>query len=188
MDFFSDSLDRLKFALRVSKDGEVAAALGLSKTAFAERKRRQSFPDKELRSLADTRPDLKLDVDYVLTGMSKASFTLAVAGIGERIKQLRGERTESEFAAGLGVSTEDLSRIERGAMLPSSAVIQRLINSNPDVDLMWLLADQPMPQAEGLNHLESILIANYRASSDEGKAMLRQLAAACAEYRKEHPA
>lgn len=117
--------------MRVSKDGEVAAALGLSKTAFAERKRRQSFPDKELRSLADTRPDLKLDVDYVLTGMSKASFTLAVAGIGERIKQLRGERTESEFAAGLGVSTEDLSRIERGAMLPRLGCYPALDQQQP---------------------------------------------------------
>lgn len=68
MDFFSDSLARLKHELRVSKDGEVAVALGMSKTAFAERKKRGSFPEKELKNLAETRPELEIDVPYVLTG------------------------------------------------------------------------------------------------------------------------
>ena len=68
MDFFSDSLGRLKHCLRVSKDQEVAAALGLSKTAFSERKKRNSFPEKELRALAQQRPELGIDVEYVLTG------------------------------------------------------------------------------------------------------------------------
>lgn len=71
MNFFSDQLGRLKYALRVSKDGEVGEALGLSKTAFAERKRRKSFPERELYDLAAKRPDLNLDVDYVLTGITR---------------------------------------------------------------------------------------------------------------------
>ncbi|ADU99808.1 helix-turn-helix domain-containing protein [Alicycliphilus denitrificans] len=70
MNFFSDSLARLKHYLRVSKDQEVAAALGLSKTAFSERKKRNSFPEKELRALAEQRPELGIDVGYVLTGQS----------------------------------------------------------------------------------------------------------------------
>lgn len=68
MDVFSDSLARLKHLLRVSKDGEVAAALGFSKTAFSERKKRRSFPTEELRALAKSHPELGIDVDYVLTG------------------------------------------------------------------------------------------------------------------------
>lgn len=68
MNFFSDALDRLKHELRVSKDGEVAEALGMTKTAFSERKRRGAFPEKELKALADQRPNLKVDVLYVLTG------------------------------------------------------------------------------------------------------------------------
>lgn len=66
MDFFSDSLSRLKHELRVSKDGEVAVALGMTKTAFSERKKRGSFPEKELRALAAEKPEI--DVHYVLTG------------------------------------------------------------------------------------------------------------------------
>lgn len=70
MNFFSDALSRLKYELRVSKDGEVAAALGMSKTAFAERKRRGAFPEREMKELAQQRPDLHIDVGYVLTGDS----------------------------------------------------------------------------------------------------------------------
>lgn len=69
MDFFSYPLTRLKHALRVSKDQEVAEALGLSKTAFSERKKRGAFPDENLRVLAAKRPELGIDVDYVLTGI-----------------------------------------------------------------------------------------------------------------------
>ena len=68
MDLFSDSLGRLKHYLRVSKDQEVAEALGMSKTAFSERKKRNSFPEKELCVLAQQRPELGIDVEYVLTG------------------------------------------------------------------------------------------------------------------------
>ncbi len=68
MQSFERSLERLKHELRVSKDSEVAAKLGMSKTAFSERKKRGSFPEREvLRLIADS-PDLDLDVTYVLTG------------------------------------------------------------------------------------------------------------------------
>jgi phage repressor protein C with HTH and peptisase S24 domain len=68
MDFFSDALNRLKHELRVSKDQEVAVALGMSRTAFSERKKRSSFPEREVLELGRTRPEL--DVKFVLTGVS----------------------------------------------------------------------------------------------------------------------
>lgn len=70
MNFFSGALQRLKYCLRVSKDGEVADALGFTKSAFAERKRRGAFPETELRALAQARPDLRIDVAYILTGVT----------------------------------------------------------------------------------------------------------------------
>lgn len=79
MNLFSECLNRLKPVLRVSKDQEVAAALGLSKTAFSERKKRGSFPDRELRALARERPELNIDVDYVLTGVAQAAVEIIEA-------------------------------------------------------------------------------------------------------------
>ena len=71
MSHFDEAADRLKYVLRISNYRELAEALGLSATAFSERKRRNSFPEGSLRILAGTRPDLGIDVDYVLTGNTK---------------------------------------------------------------------------------------------------------------------
>lgn len=60
--------DRLKSALGVREDKEVAAALGMTAAAFSERKRRGAFPRDKLLALQATRPELQLDVDYVLFG------------------------------------------------------------------------------------------------------------------------
>lgn len=63
---FSECLQRLKHELRVSTDKEVAYALGLSKTAFAERKRRGAFPVEKTRVLCALKPHL--DEVFILTG------------------------------------------------------------------------------------------------------------------------
>ena len=68
MENFEEAALRLKQQLGVSQDKEVASHLGLSPRAWAGRKQSNSFPEKELRALAQQRPDLGLDVEYVLTG------------------------------------------------------------------------------------------------------------------------
>lgn len=91
VDFFYERLGRLKAALRLGKDKEVAEALGIGEKAFNARKTRGSFPEKELRALAQQRPELGIDVEFVLTGGSLSShqrqaqdrarrFTLAQPG------------------------------------------------------------------------------------------------------------
>ena len=95
MNLFSDCMNRLKPILRVSKDQEVAAALGLSKTAFSERKKRDSFPDRELRTLARERPDLNIDVDYVLTGVAQAALEIIdAAKAGTPLVKVRGDELQ----------------------------------------------------------------------------------------------
>lgn len=95
MNLFSDQMNRLKPLLRVSKDQEVAAALGLSKTAFSERKKRDSFPDRELRALAKERPDLNIDVDYVLTGVAQAALEMIdAAKAGTPLVKVRGDELQ----------------------------------------------------------------------------------------------
>ena len=68
VDFFYEKLNRLKEELGKTKDKEVAEALGIGEKAFNARKTRGSFPEKELRALAQQHPDIALNVDYVLTG------------------------------------------------------------------------------------------------------------------------
>lgn len=65
---FDQQLMRLKSMLGVTGDQDVAALLDMSKAAFSDRKKRDSFPEEKLRALAQRRPDLPIDVEYVLRG------------------------------------------------------------------------------------------------------------------------
>lgn len=66
MSKFAAQLLRLKQFLGVTKDHEVASALGMTKAAFSNRKQADSFPQEKLAELKKSRPDL--DVVYILTG------------------------------------------------------------------------------------------------------------------------
>lgn len=63
---FEEQLLRLKECLGVSKDVQVAEAIGLSRAAFSNRKQLGSFPEEHVVALKREYPDL--DVMYVLTG------------------------------------------------------------------------------------------------------------------------
>jgi hypothetical protein len=73
VNFFDETTLRLKQQLKVTEDKQVAQALGLTGNAWTMRKRRGSFPEKELYALAAKRPELGLDVDLVLTGISSSA-------------------------------------------------------------------------------------------------------------------
>lgn len=72
MIFFEEATLRLKQQLKVNEDKQVAEALGMTPRAWSGRKLRNSFPEKELWVLAAQRPDLKLDIGYVLNGISES--------------------------------------------------------------------------------------------------------------------
>lgn len=65
---FDEQLLRLKSLAGVASDQEIAALLGLSKAALSDRKKRDAFPLDKLKALAMDRPDLNIDVIYVMTG------------------------------------------------------------------------------------------------------------------------
>lgn len=63
---FDQQLRRLKESLGLKEDQQVAAALGMTKASFSDRKRRNAFPEERVIGLKARWPDL--DVTYVLTG------------------------------------------------------------------------------------------------------------------------
>lgn len=70
MNEFNKQLLRLKKATDRSADQDIATLLGFTKSAFSERKKRGSFPIKEVFALAAQRPELGLDPDWIVTGTS----------------------------------------------------------------------------------------------------------------------
>ncbi|MFT4243542.1 MAG: hypothetical protein QM569_14815 [Acidovorax sp.] len=75
MNFFEEATLRLKQQLAVTQDKEVASYLGLSPRAWAGRKQSANFPEVELYALAAKRPELKINVEYVLTGRAPQPMT-----------------------------------------------------------------------------------------------------------------
>ncbi|HHX6877960.1 helix-turn-helix domain-containing protein [Pseudomonas aeruginosa] len=94
---FDQQLLRMKAVLGMTSDQAVAAALGMTKAAFSDRKKRGAFPEDKLRVLAQQRPELLLDVDYVLTG--------------QRLYQETAERHATMMAA----ARRQLELTERGS-------------------------------------------------------------------------
>lgn len=66
MEDFEKQLIRLKQALSLKEDQQIAEALGMTKASFSDRKKRGSFPSERVIGLKSKHPDL--DVFYVLTG------------------------------------------------------------------------------------------------------------------------
>ena len=97
MNFFDEAALRLKQQLKVTENKQVAEALGMTGNAWTMRKRRDAFPEMELRALAQQRPELGIDVDYVLTGITAASRGLNDAA-----------RARVERASDAGLGFEDL--------------------------------------------------------------------------------
>ena len=67
---FDAALLRLKGELKVRTDKEVAKRLGMSPTAFNDRKKRRSFPEDRVRALASKE---FFDADYVVTGLPRSA-------------------------------------------------------------------------------------------------------------------
>ncbi|WP_255435323.1 helix-turn-helix transcriptional regulator [Rhodoferax sp. BLA1] len=126
---FENTALRLKLALSVYDDKDLASMLGLSQAAFFDRKKRGSFPVKELWALKGKRPDLNLNVDHIL-GKATPNQSVIPApadlidphGFGERLKVERsrlGLRPE-ELAELCGVGKSSQFRYETGEASPNA--------------------------------------------------------------------
>lgn len=62
---FNEIISRLKQCASIQYDGEIAKTLGLSKSAFSERKRRKSLPIDKIRLFCER---MSINMDWLLTG------------------------------------------------------------------------------------------------------------------------
>jgi hypothetical protein len=99
---FEGQLRRLKAALEVSEDQEVAKALGMQKAAFSLRKMRGTFPSDKLLALAHLRPDLQLDVSYIINGVHTrhgASCAVQILANGNTAARVLPADIEADIAS-----------------------------------------------------------------------------------------
>lgn len=94
----AEQFARLKQVLGAFEDKQVTEALDLSPSAYSDRKRRGAFPEDKVLALAVRRPDLQIDVHYVLTG--------------ERLTARQRAMTEAALAATEQADLDDATKRE----------------------------------------------------------------------------
>lgn len=72
MENFTNIVNRLKTELSITMDKDVAEILGMSKKCVCRKKAQRVFSRNALRLLELERPDLKLDINYILSGTREA--------------------------------------------------------------------------------------------------------------------
>lgn len=100
---FLQRMLRLKLKLGVHTDKEVAVALGMSATALNERKRRDAFPVDRLCKVASLRPELGIDLSYVLNGIP--STAAEPIGHDEQLLRHTLNRIAPAMADGFTITT-----------------------------------------------------------------------------------
>ena len=121
MDSFDVILFRLKEAVRIRTDKGIAELLGLSPTAFNERKKRGYFPEDKLLAAMIKRPDLKIDLDYVLTGRRKTVLEeLGEQGYlpGQAIQSVLGYGTDQEKKPSPPITKDEIELLQRFQRAP----------------------------------------------------------------------
>lgn len=174
MDFFAfeRAVLRLKEAVGVQTDKDVASLLNLDVSAFNKRKTRGSFPEKELRAFAEAHSELNIDVRYILSGQDTQA---TLAGIPARLREVRGEQSIDAIAQKVGVEPNEWQAVESGTQAVTPTFIKKVIES---IDAPWFLITGEREQLAGkLSEIELVLIENYRNSSVEGQKALSHMAA-----------
>ena len=98
--------------------------------------------------------------------------------VGARIAKTRGELTQAEFAALLGVDRKTVFRWEAGERMPDGDSLLALF-MRFQADPGWVLTGAGSPPP--LSAREASLIDNYRHASEAGRKALEQTGTALAQ-------
>lgn len=177
MNLFEEISLRLKQQLGVPTDKDASELLGIAPTAWANRKKRDAFPTAELHALAAMRPELALDVPYVLTGKrSQANVSAKLSTAGDRVRLVRGMRHTNDFAKSLGVDAAYLEQVESAGQWMSNELLTSIVE-HENISPMWLMSGELPVLAGELSPMEVSLIDCYRHSGITQQAALRGHAA-----------
>lgn len=97
--------------------------------------------------------------------------------IGDRIRQVRGEVTQRDFAGLLDIGLKTLSRYENNERQPDADLLIKM-NVLYGVQPLWLLTGKGPEADNGLTPKEAFILSNYRMLSQQKKRALEQMLSA----------
>ena len=162
-------LVRLKLALACEEDAAVAARLGLSQTAFNNRKQRGSLPIDKINALIQNE---KLNPRFIYQGLGTvhldSDYLSWDLGFRKRIQTSINDDKRREALVRQGNDPEFVNAVIQGEQRPSPRLL-RDIHVLLGVDINWLVLGEPH---SCLNHRERHLIDTYRQASPAGQAFI----------------
>lgn len=95
--------------------------------------------------------------------------------LGERIKSIRGEMQQAEFAAWWGIHKNSLANYERGVSFPTVDKIHKLLNMFPEISPAWLLTGEGSQSALQTGSAKEGFVMFQRCEIDRDTATPRHL-------------
>lgn len=93
------------------------------------------------------------------------NYEVDYVAFGKRLKKIRGDENQQEFADRLEIGKASVARYELGHGLPDAELLLK-IYCIYNVDLLWLLTGRVM-SADYLSETEKYVLSQFRASSSE---------------------
>lgn len=156
---FLECSKRLALALSVTDDVQVAAHLGLSKTAFNNRKKRGSLPHKEIDALILSEG---LNPEFIYQGIGSVHLDIDgeswQAGFQKRIAQCLGIETYVGVLVREGYKAPKLKAIASGKAEPPAQLL-RDMRRCLQLDLNWLVCGD---SEAVMSQYERLLLTSYR--------------------------
>ncbi len=91
--------------------------------------------------------------------------------IADRIKLVRGDTSQGDFAKCVGVSKNTVGRWERGERTPDQKHLQRILDAHPDINPAWLVVGEEPMKKRVAGNLAINSQAVVQGSSIEGEVV-----------------
>ena len=169
MTLFDQALTRLKNAVNIKNDSDIALLLKMPQSTFASKKARGSFPEEELKDLIQREPWREIDFEFIMTG-ELSTFEQ----INRRFKSETGLKNDLDVIFALGIRDRDFIQGRLNNLLPIHALYT--YNNNPShkkINIDYVVSGKTVKVEEYGVHLIEMLEKLAQLSTDEQLSVIK---------------
>lgn len=169
MTLFDQALTRLKNAVNIKNDSDIALLLKMPQSTFASKKARGSFPEEELKDLIQREPWREIDFEFIMTG-ELSTFEQ----INRRFKSETGLKNDLDVVFALGIRDRDFIQGRLNNLFPIHALYT--YNNNPShkkINIDYVVSGKTVTVEEYGVHLIEMLEKLAQLSTDEQLSVIK---------------
>ncbi|WP_310613046.1 hypothetical protein [Limnohabitans sp.] len=166
--------DRLRLALDLPSEAQLAERLGMKQSAWSTRKTRGQLPTAEIDALISAEG---LNPEFIYEGTGPVHLDVDgeswESGFRKRVEQSLGQSTYTDVLVREGHKKTDLKAALTGKQAPSAKLLRDMRRSL-QLDMNWLICGDT---DTALSRDERAVVDAYRSATKEGKTTIAQVAA-----------